>query len=468
MRFPPHGSARRRVLAPAVLALALAGPLAAPAATAGARADRAPDDRVAALSRPDIAAEAPALTTKTTGAADDRPLLVTPGTDSTGGVGIYDNSGELIWWGGEGGHTNLAATTYRGEPVLSVHKGKGAEGRYVLLDRSYREVASFRMKGCTTDVHDFRVSPDGERVLLMGYHPVPYDLSAYGGPKDATVTDAVIQEQDIDTGEVTFEWSALDHVPVTETQLALTEKDVDFFHINSFAYEPDGGLLVSARHTSTVYKLTLPDGDIAWRLGGTNSDYSLPSLADAFSFQHDARRLKDGSISVFDNGNLATPQRSRGAVYTLDDGQRTAKLTRDLQPDPPVYGSYTGGSAELPGGNMLVSYGETGLITEFRGDEPVFTGRWPDGWFSYRAERADWHGTPAKRPDAVVRDGTLAVSWNGATEVASWRLSADGETRTVRKSGFETRTAPPGDDGPVKVTALDDDGHALAGRTVRR
>ncbi|MDJ1138313.1 arylsulfotransferase family protein [Streptomyces iconiensis] len=464
---------------------ALLAPLAAGAAAkAGepdgggplSRAPRPDKEHITSLSRPDLAREAPALSTIRTGKEDDRLLLTDPGTDSTGGIGIYANNGDLVWWQ-DGTYTNLNATTYKGEPVLSAYKGSSNEGSYVLLDSAYREVASFAMKGYSTDVHDFQISPDGKRVLLLSYDPVSYDLSEHGGPADATVTDAVIQEQDIGTGEVTFEWSALDHIPITETQVSLNEKDVDYVHFNSLAYEPDGTLLASARHSSTVYKIDMADGKIVWRLGGENSDFTLPRLADAFSFQHDARRLRDGSVSVFDNGNLANPQVSRGAVYKLDgedrlDGKdRTAALVRDLQPHPPQFGSYVGSSNEMLNGNQLVSYGNTGEMAEFQGEEPVWAGAFPEGYFSYRAQRADWKGTPAKAPDVTLSDGRAAVSWNGATEVDRWRISAGGTVKTVEKDGFETRVTLPGQAkgaDPVRVSALDERGEVLGTRTVRR
>lgn len=418
-------------------------------------------------SRPDLAREAPALAVIRTGKEDDRLLLTDPGTDSTGGIGIYDNNGDLVWWQ-DGTYTNLNATTYKGEQVLSAYKGSSNQGSYVLLDSAYREIASFAVKGHSTDVHDFQISPDGKRVLLLSYDPVPYDLSEHGGPADATVTDAVIQEQDIETGEVTFEWSALDHIPLTETQVSLEEKDVDYVHFNSLAYEPDGTLLASARHSSTVYKIDQGSGKIVWKLGGENSDFTLDRFADAFSFQHDARRLRDGSVSVFDNGNLASPQVSRGAVYTLDEKEKTAKLTRDLQPDPAQFGSYVGSSNEMAGGNQLVSYGNTGEMAEFQGEEPVWAGAFPEGYFSYRAQRADWKGAPASAPDVTVTEGRAAVSWNGATEVARWRVTGGGETRTVKRDGFETRVSVPEGADRIRVSALDARGAVLGSHTVRR
>jgi hypothetical protein len=75
----------------------------------------------------------------------------------------------------------------------------------------------------------------------------------------------------------------------------------DYFHLNSIGVDTDGNLLVSARHTSAVYKLDRASGEIVWRLGGKKNDFQLGPGA-AFAFQHDARGCGKGLVSIFDNG----------------------------------------------------------------------------------------------------------------------------------------------------------------------
>jgi len=41
---------------------------------------------------------------------------------------------------------------------------------------------------------------------------VPWDLSYIGGPTNSAVLDGIVQEIDIETGEVLFEWHSLEHV----------------------------------------------------------------------------------------------------------------------------------------------------------------------------------------------------------------------------------------------------------------
>src|SRR5207244_4354786 len=130
------------------------------------------------------------------------------------------------------------------------------------------------------------------------------NLSAVGGARSSAVTNGVLQEVDIRTGLVRFQWTALDHVPLGDSyELARkgrAEWPFDFFHINAIDEEQDGSLLVSGRNTWTLYRIDPRTGQVGWRLGGKHSSFKLPAGA-ATAWQHDPRLLPDGSISIFDN-----------------------------------------------------------------------------------------------------------------------------------------------------------------------
>jgi arylsulfotransferase ASST len=442
----------------------------APGAGAAEQRD-ATAEEIVYQSNPDIL-QAPALTTTTTGQEDPGLLLTTPGAmGGLGGAAIYDNSGELVWYG-EGTYSNLQEIVFQGEPALA-----GLESnRAVVLDSSYTEVASFSLDGYDIDFHSLAFNDDGSRVLLTGTNGVGYDLSEYGGSADATVIDVVVQELNTETGEVTFQWQGLDHVPVDETQEPLTGERVDYLHANSIAYDTDGDILMSARHTSTVYKIDPGTGEIVWRFGGESSDFTFDGASEMPSYQHDASRLADGRLAVFDNGVGRNPRYSRGSVWEIDEQAMTADLALDLQPEEQVFAEVTGSSQQTANGNQLVNYGNTGQIVEFSGSEAVFTATFPDS-ATYKAERTtDFVGTPASSPDVAWSepedDGSrdLYMSWNGATEVESWRVETGSGTvlETVEKTGFETEadvTAPENSEA-LQVSALDADGEVLSTRTL--
>ncbi len=449
-------------------------------ASAGAVEQQATAESVTFESRPDIALAAPTLTTTTTGQEDSGLLLTTPGAGYGGsGAAIYDNSGQLVWYA-EGAYNNLHEITWQGEPALAVHFASGGQSEYQVLNSSYQEVASFTTSGSATDLHDMKLSPDGSHVLLMSYVTTPYDLSPWGGSSNAQVINGVVQEIELATGQVTFEWESLEEVPIDETTEPLTAPFVDWIHLNSLAYDADGNILIGARNTSTVYKVDRETGDIIWRFGGERSDFSFPGQSQQPSYQHDVVRLPDGRLSAFDNGNGRNPSYSRGSVWELDETAMTAQLVEDLQPNTPLSALYTGSNRLLDNGNHLVDYGNTGEMVEFRDGQPIFTASLAGTNWTYRAERvADWVGTPTTAPDVAWsepdEDGARSVhmSWNGATEVDSWRIESGdstdslGTVETVARTGFETDTrVSAGDAEVLRVSALDADGTVLDSRTL--
>jgi hypothetical protein len=125
-----------------------------------------------------------------------------------------------------------------------------------------------------------------------------------GGPKDGRVAQGIVQELEIESGEVLFEWHSLDHVGIDETYAKVDQipgPDLDYFHINSIEVDHDDNLIVSARSTFAVYKIDRETGEIIWRLGGKKSDFEM-GPGTRFAYQHDARRQPDGTITIFDNG----------------------------------------------------------------------------------------------------------------------------------------------------------------------
>ena len=108
------------------------------------------------------------------------------------------------------------------------HAGYG-QGEYVILDHSYREITRVRAgNGYEGDHHEFLITPE-DTALITIYNKVPRDLSGAGGPVDGYVLDGIVQEIDIETGEVLFEWHSLDHIGLEESYY----EPFDYFHINS-------------------------------------------------------------------------------------------------------------------------------------------------------------------------------------------------------------------------------------------
>jgi len=350
---------------------------------------------------------------------------------------IIDDSGQLVWFGKDRSARDFKMQYYRGRPVLTWWEGKVVQGHgvgeYVIFDGSYRESARVRAgNGFRAHLHEFLITAQ-DTALLTAYDAVRMDLSAVGGPEDGAVWDGIAQEVDIETGEVLFEWHSLEHVGIEESYVEPPdnpEYPYDYFHINSIDVDHNNDLLVCARNTWTVYKVERNSGEVLWRLDGKKSDFEM-GPGTRFAFQHDARRHKDGTIAIFDNGaHPKVHDHSRGIVVELDEEKMSATLLREYTSPEKTFATSQGNMQLLPNANVFIGWGSEPFISEFSCDgELLFDARFPPDGESYRAFRFPWSGRPIdgpavaveQRPDDKVK---LYASWNGATEVDSWEVLA--------------------------------------------
>ena len=397
---------------------------------------------------------------------------------------ILDNKGNVIWFRtlDTKGVTDFRVQRYRGKPVLTWWRGETAKGigngRYVIMDSSYRVIKNVTAgNGLSGDIHEFIITPR-DTALFTIYRKLPRDLSALGGKKDGFIQEGVVQEVDIASGRVLFEWHSAPHVALDESYQPLPKEGEDeawdYFHINAIEPDTDGNLLVSARSTHTIYKISRRDGSVIWRLGGKKNDFELgPGVK--FSWQHDPRRRPDGTLSIFDNSASQPTEKgeSRAIVLRLDEQGRTATLVTSYEHKPPLLSTSQGNAQTLPKNHVFVGWGSNEYFTEFdEGGAVLLDAKFGSGGSdSYRAYRFPWVGRPAGVPDVALSgdDGgtVVSVSWNGATQVTGWRvLGGDDESNVQRlgeapRTGFETRIDVP-EARRYWVQALDGSGRVLA------
>jgi hypothetical protein len=405
-----------------------------------------------------------------------------PGQD---GPMIVDDEGWPVWFRsappGEPDTMAFRAQTYRGRPVITwwegVHAGFG-RGEYVVFDDTYREVKRIRAgNGYLGDHHEFLITTD-DTALITIYGETPYDLSPFGGPANGRVMDGIVQEIDIETGEVVFEWHSLEHVGIDESYIENIiddpENRFDYFHINSVDVDRDGNLLVSARRTSTIYKIDRRTGEVIWRLGGKKSDFEMGE-GTGFFFQHDARRQADGTITLFDNyGPKDEEDRSRAMVLDVDEATMRATLAREYYSPPDMPIADTQGNVQvLPNGNLFVGWGSEPYFSEYSEDgELLFHAAFAPWGESYRAFRLPWSGRPDEDPTVTITPArrnrvTLYASWNGATEAVAWQVSAGTGPDDLRligsvpKHGFETVIEAQTEEAYIGVQAEDRSGEPM-------
>jgi len=408
------------------------------------------------------------------------------------GLMIVDRTGQLVWFGSPLGGTplNFTTQTYRGQPVLTwsagyVNAAGVTYGKSYIADSSYRLLATVQAgDGAETDLHEFNLTPQ-DTALITAHRVVRADLSALGGPARGAVYESIAQEVDVATGQVVFEWNSLDHVPLTESRQALaggtTKNPYDYFHINSIALATDGDLLISSRNTWTVYKVARPSGQVRWRLGGQRSDFTVEPGA-AFHWQHDVRMPQPDLLTVFDNGSSPPEEaQSRALLLNLDTAAMRVTLRHAYTAPGDLLVDNQGSVQLLPDGRVFTGWGAQPYFCEFAGGgELLLSGELPLGDQSYRAFTFGWSGHPTGPPAVVVhpnpaRGSAVYVSWNGATGVQTWEVSAGPSPSTLAvagaqaPAGFETRIQVTSEGPYFSVTARDAHGQELGqSATVRR
>jgi hypothetical protein len=441
-------------------------------------------------SRPDLRPPATRVTTARGGTA---PGLIVTGpylSDAAQqGPMLTGADGDLVWFRPLSAHGSPAmrpfdvrVQRYRGKKVLTWFQGATVnghgQGSYLVADSSYRTVAHLHAgNGYAGDLHEFLITDQGT-ALFTCYGRARADLTGVGGKADGTYFYGVVQEMDIATGTVLFQWRADAHIGLGESYAPVPRQAPwDPYHVNSVNVAADGNLIVSLRNTWAAYKIDRSSGRVLWRLGGKKSDFEV-SPAARFAWQHHVTPHPGGAYTVFDNGSggpgLRAESRSRGLLLAVDEQARKATLTRAyVHGSPRVLSPALGSVQLLPDGHVFVGWGQSPYATEYAPDGTVlYDLELEDGHtVSYRAFRAEWTGRPGGAPalaaSAVPGGLELYVSWNGDTEVRHWRVllgSARGQLSahgTMARTGFETKIAVSRRASFVAVAGLDGRGREL-------
>ena len=430
--------------------------------------------------------EPPAVTV-TTAAANPAlgDIFLAPDTGpGQAGPEILTPYGQLVWFHPLPPGTrafDLKAQRYRGAPVLTWWQGQVVEGHGqgvdVIESARYKPIATVRAgNGLYADLHDFEITSQGT-AWLVAYEPQHWNLSPYGGPRNGLIDDSVVQEIDIKTGLVMYEWHAIGHVAISDTYKRIPRMPttvLDFFHLNSIDPRPNGELLISSRNTWATYLISQPTGRLVWRLGGKKSSFRLgPGVS--FAWQHDALVRADGTISLFDNEAApAEATQSRVLDIAVDAGAHSATLVHQLTyPGQGILSESEGGVQLLSNGDDFISWGQTGEVSELSATGKLtFDMRLAPPGGTYQAFRVAWNAQPVTQP-ALAAAGPvhgitqLYASWNGATGVASWRVLAGPSPTSLAvvgiypTQGFETAIAAPTAAPYVRVQALSAAGSLL-------
>jgi len=407
-----------------------------------------------------------------------------PGVGQNGAL-IYTPQGRLVWFyevSGNEAAEDLNVQTYEGRRDLTWWKGRVLElgfgqGEDLVTNSNYQTVARVTGgNGLAADLHDFQLAPH-DIAYITAYNPIRCDLTSVKGVRDGAIEDAAVQEIDMKTGLVRWEWHSLDHIGAAESEVETPtgSSPWDYLHLNSIDPEPDGDLFISGRSTWAGYQLQAGTGRIIWRLGGNSSSFKMgPGTRTAW--QHDGRVLPDGEITFFDDGaNPPIHQQSRAVRIALNLKTHEARLVSSLtHPDPPLLAASQGNAQTLANGNTVVGYGGVPAISEYAPNGSLlFDAHQPFDTSFYRAVRFPWSGQPLSPPtvladlDETGEETIVHASWNGASDVSSWRVLAGKGSgalavqTVIAASGFESSTILPAKYTRAAVQALDSHGRVL-------
>jgi hypothetical protein len=409
---------------------------------------------------------------------------------------ISEQNGSLVWFHPvpkDDSATNFQVQQYEGKPVLTWWQGRILEvgfgqGEDEIYNTSYQHIATiYAGNGYHADLHVIKITPQGTAWIDV-FDPIHMNLSSAHGESNGVLTDSVVEEVDIKTGLVMWEWHALGHIALSESNNPAPKASYpwDYVHINSISPALEGGagsgadqpgqVLLSSRNTWTLYDVNLHTGSIDWRLGGSHSTFKQ-GAGTRFYWQHDSEWQPGGLISVFDNGSDPPKEKqSRGLLLDPNTSNRTVTLLKQFtNPTKTLLASSQGNllnlssGGESTSGNWLMGYGGLPNFTEYDPSGHVLLdGTLGKNVQSFRTYLDPWSGQAPGVPSVAVSGSSVAVSWNGATNVASWQVLGGASATTLApvakaaKAGFQTTISVPAGSAYVAVQALDSSGAVLA------
>jgi hypothetical protein len=400
-------------------------------------------------------------------------------------ISIYTSTGDLVYWytseqitNASNGAFNFRPQMLNGEVVFTYWEGFAdilgyGFGNAIIMASNYSTMIANVTATNRTDLHDQRITHTNQIVTTMYNTLSGVDTSSLeNGAEGSYIEDGCFQLLDIPDSTPQFTFCSYEAgISIDESFLPIAapptspESSWDYIHVNTISMDPIGNYLLSARHMHSLIYIDGQSGDILWRLGGKLSNFTGSGIN--FSWQHDAKFAYEFNtpaqvlqnqttryISIFDNASDGTENdqsASNGLIIEVDLVAMTATtVTNFTAPGGetdllvPNQGSFQLMGSDEPSpasNNVVMGYGALPVIAEWDVNgtalQVIHFGT-PAVSQSYRVYKAPWVGNPLTAPDVAIQNNTMYVSWNGATEVASWRIVQGSNTTQVPRSSFET------------------------------
>jgi len=368
-----------------------------------------------ASSGPSAPAKPPAVTVLKRGANNGNgDIFITPSGGRVSGPEIISNTGKVIWFHRLPAHelaSDFRAQTYLGKPVLTWWQGPPNLGAvsggadYIYNDR-YQKITEVKGgNGYSADGQEFLITP-WNTALIIADAITTANLTSIGGPADQKIVDSIVQEIDIRTGKVLFQWNAAAHVPFKDSEQprpASASTPWNWFYINAVHLDTHRDLLISARYAWAVYKVSLRTGKIIWVLGGKHSTFRLRArpgqvldkAGEIFAYQHDPEAIGRGEYTLFDDesgGSRWLLRYSRVVTVRLDLATKLATLVKSVRQPEGLLATEEGNAQTTRNGDLFVGWGDAAFISEFSPTgRLLFNAQLPGVDITYRAYRLPWH-----------------------------------------------------------------------------
>jgi hypothetical protein len=341
-----------------------------------------------------------------------------------------------------------------------------AGNQFIIMDSTFTIIDSVTtMGGIDFDIHDLQILPNGH-YLLLGNEDVTMDLSSYNmfnqvgdpGSANATVTAGVLQELD-SNHNVVWEWHSINNFNFDDVdEFFLNDSThVDWTHMNSIEMDTDSNIIISSRHFDEITKINRQDSTVMWRLGGKANQFTFVNDSDMFLAQHDARRLPNGHLLLYDNGRGPNPVHKASAKeYELDEDSLIATLVWSYSEADTVYSRSQGNCQRLSNGSTLISWGDPRneymvfSVVDSLGNKQ-YEVQFPDSQITYRTFYYDSVNFLSMRPAILCNADSSVSALVADSGYASYMWSTGDTTQGIYVSSVDTFYVyvPAGDSGFV-------------------
>jgi hypothetical protein len=325
----------------------------------------------------------------------------------------------------------------------------GVDSSIYIMDSTFQVIDTLRCTpGYKLDGHDFQITNDGHYHLLALEERI-MDASALTtesgqvGDVNCTVTGHIIQEFDANKNLVR-EWKSLDHFALTDTYeyYFLDSSNLEHVHINSLFVDYEGNYIISSRSLNEITRINRLTGQIIWRLGGINNEFTLLGDTLLFTAQHDAQYYSDGTVVFFDNATYSYPDlESRILVYQMDTVAMTVTPNLNFKNPLNLTSNFMGNAQTLDSNHFILSWGggydyNLGIsIQEFDGSgHEIFEVDFEPGFAPYRAVKSILPWT-INRPKLVCDGVNMTLSTFQSHATYYWNTGDTTSTITISALG---------------------------------